>query len=233
MSLLSKLWKAHRHRWYRRGIGREHWLRRHLAYYVAQHGFEIGDYSYGDPSVLEWGEGARLIVGRYCSIATGTTFILGGNHSADHVTTFPMSHLYELAHAPWSRGDIVIGSDVWIGAGATILSGVTIGHGAVIGARALISRDVEPYGVVVGNPAKMIRKRFTDEIIARLLELRWWDLDREQLRPLLPLLQSDRVDAFIQECRKIRPATGRSTSSDSANATLQLAGVNVRTARRP
>jgi acetyltransferase-like isoleucine patch superfamily enzyme len=214
MSMLSEFWKRHRYRWYRRGIDEVHNLRRHLAYYVRKHGFEIGDYSYGTPTVRSWGEGSRLIVGKYCSIGPDVEFILGGNHHAGHVTTFPMSLALgtdRTEDTAWSRGDIVIGSDVWIGAGAAILSGVTIGDGAIIGARAVVTRDVEPYAVVAGNPAAAIRRRFSDPIVQDLLELRWWDLSRDQLLPLLPLMRSNRVERFIEACRKYRH-TGLATA---------------------
>jgi acetyltransferase-like isoleucine patch superfamily enzyme len=213
MSTLSLLWQKHRHRWYRRGIDKEHGLRRHLAYYVARHGFEIGDYSYGAPIIRQWGGCSRLVVGRYCSIGDGVEFVLGGNHRVERVTTYPMSMLYgRLAAADhtWSRGDIIVGSDVWIGLGAVVLSGLKIGHGAVVGAHTLVTRDVDPYCVVVGNPAKPLRQRFSGAIIAQMLDLRWWDLDKDQLRALLPLMQSDQIETFIQECRKIR--TGISTT---------------------
>jgi len=207
LSVFSQFWRKHRVRCYRRGISREHGLRRHLAYYVARCGFEIGEYSYGAPIIRQWDRNSRLIVGRYCSIGADAEFILGGNHRVERVTTFPMSMLFctpQVADATWSRGDIVVGSDVWIGAAATLLSGVTIGHGAVIGAHAVVSRDVDPYCIVVGNPAKPVRLRFCDETIAQMLKLRWWELDKEQLQPLLSLMQTDRIEAFIEECWKIR-----------------------------
>ena len=175
---------------------------------MARHGFKIGDYSYGVPVVWAWGEGARLIVGRYCGIAADAEFILGGNHRTDCVTTFPMSDLYGSGReidGPSSRGDIVVGSDVRIGTGAVIMSGVRIGDGAVIGAHALVTHDVEPYAIVAGNPARLIRKRFSDDLIRQLLEPPWWEMSKEQLRPLLPLLQGNRVEAFIEEFRKFSP----------------------------
>jgi acetyltransferase-like isoleucine patch superfamily enzyme len=216
MSTLSEFWKRHRYRWYRRGIDEVHNLRRHLAYYVKNHGFEIGDYSYGGPVVRSWGEGSRLIVGKYCSIGPDVEFVLGGNHHADHVTTFPMSLAFgtDRSHdTAWSRGDIVIGSDVWIGAGAAILSGVTIGSGAIIGAHAVVTRDVEPYAIVAGNPTTFIRRRFADPLVQELLELRWWDLSHDQLRPLLPLMRSNRIENFIEACRKCRQATSEAAAA--------------------
>lgn len=143
----------------------------------------------------------RLIVGSFCSIGTGASFVMAGNqgHRYDWVSTFPFHYLEEepaFAEAPDAyrpAGDTVIGNDVWIGAEAMFMPGVTVGHGAVIGSRALVTRDVEPYTVVGGNPAKPIRKRFPDDQIAMLLEMAWWDWPVERIRQALPLLCSEDV----------------------------------------
>jgi acetyltransferase-like isoleucine patch superfamily enzyme len=232
MSSLSRLWQKQRHRWYRRGIDKAHGLRRNLAYHVAHHGFEIGDYSYGDPIVRQWNDGSRLIIGCYCSIAGGVEFILGGMHAIEHVTTYPLSNLYGAGpgETPRSRGDIVIGSDVWIGAGAAVLSGVTIGHGAVIGAHALVTRDVAPYTVVAGNPAVPLRQRFADETVQQLLDLRWWELGAEHIRPLLLLLQSPRTGEFIEECHKLRAPLQAAGSAGTAVPTTLFSGAKLRAA---
>jgi probable biosynthetic protein (TIGR04098 family) len=201
MSDLSAFIHKHRMRWYGRGIDRSHQLRRNLAYYVAVHGFEIGDFSVGNAEVRLY-DSSRLRIGRYASIAAGATFILGGVHHTDTVTTslleLPRGLLLE------NRGDIVVGSDVWIAGNATVLSGVTIGHGAVVGAGSMVIEDVPPYAVVFGNPARVQRKRFAPHIIEALLELRWWDLDAGQVRALRPLLLGRDIDRFIAECRKNR-----------------------------
>lgn len=102
------------------------------------------------------------------------------------------------------KGNVEIGSDVWIGACAIILSGIKIGHGAVVGAGAVVSRDVSPYAVVVGNPARQTGSRFPETVVAALLETHWWTLPREQIVPLLPLLNSAKVEAFLTECRRLR-----------------------------
>ena len=151
MSTLSAFLSKQRMRWYRRGIDRRHHLRRQLAYYVAVHDFEIGDYSQGDP-IIRFYNKSRLKVGKYCSIAASATFVLGGRHCTDTVTSHtlqPPAH----GHGP-PQGDIVLGSDVWIAADALILSGVTIGDGAVVGAGAVVLNDVPPYGLAfgVGSP---------------------------------------------------------------------------------
>jgi acetyltransferase-like isoleucine patch superfamily enzyme/acyl carrier protein len=201
MSTLSAFLFRQRMRWHRRGIAPSHHLRRRLAHYVALHGFEIGDYSQGEPIIKLYNK-SRLRVGKYSSIAAGVTFVLGGRHRTDAVTT----HLMQLpASEPGPpQGDIVVGSDVWIAANALILSGVTIGDGAVIGAGSVVVNDVPPYGMVLGNPARIFGKRFSDDLAAELMSLRWWDLERAQIETLRPLLLGTDVELFIDECRKLQ-----------------------------
>lgn len=132
----------------------------------------------------------RLIIGRFCSIACGAKFLMnGGNHRLDAISTYPFPVLGEVwndatpVEEAWdNKGDIVIGNDVWIGFEAVIMAGVTIGDGAIVGARAVVTRDVPPYTIVAGMPAKPLRKRFDDEAIERLLKLRWWDWPVEKIK---------------------------------------------------
>jgi acetyltransferase-like isoleucine patch superfamily enzyme len=188
----------------RRPSGAGNLTRDHLADEIRRHGWTVGGYSYGRPRVRHWGEGARLEVGRFCSIADGVEILLGGNHPTDIVTTYPFFAFPDLWPGaprpdgyPFSKGDVVIGSDVWIGTGVTILSGVTVGSGAVIAARAVVARDVPPYAVVAGNPARVVKTRFDDATAAALLASRWWDLPDERIRPLVPLLQGRDIAAFL------------------------------------
>lgn len=132
--------------------------------------------------------GDKLIIGKFCMIASNATFIMNGaNHLTDAITSYPFAIFgQDWANAMGNKtypqkGDIVIGNDVWIGYNATILAGVTIGHGAIIAANATVTKDVEPYSIVGGNPAQLIRKRFPDKTIAKLLELAWWDWDLEKI----------------------------------------------------
>jgi virginiamycin A acetyltransferase len=118
-------------------------------------------------------EDATLIFGKYCSIASNCTFFLGGNHVYERTSTWLHDDIKEKGIT--SNGNITIGSDVWIGYGSTIMSGVTIGDGAVIAANTNVVKDVEPYAIVGGNPVKQIKKRFSEEDIEFLLELKWWD----------------------------------------------------------
>lgn len=163
--------------------------------------YEIGRGSYGDLTVLEFGEGATLRVGAYCSFAKGAQIFLGGEHRTDWVTTYPFSALdakfATIKGHPKTRGDVVVGNDVWFGREAMVMSGVTIGDGAVVGARALVTRDVPPYGIVSGNPATLIRHRFAPEIIERLLAVAWWTWDAQRIEAAVPHLLSGDIQAFL------------------------------------
>ena len=147
----------------------------------------------------------RLIIGRFCSIACGAKFLFtSGNHSLRSLATYTFPIFFDewgldaknIRDAWDNKGDTVIGNDVWIGYEAVILSGVTIGDGAVIGARAVVTRDVPPYTIVGGVPAKPIRRRFDDETAARLRALRWWDWDEERIRRAIPAIQSGDLAAL-------------------------------------
>lgn len=167
--------------------------------------FKIGDYTYGDPIVVHWDDSTKLHIGRFCSIADGVTIMLGGNHRTDWVTTYPFSVLSDhfpnastIKGHPATKGDVWIGNDVWISHGVTILSGVCIGDGAVLGANAVVSKDVEPYSIVVGNPGRVVKKRFDDATIKALLEIRWWDWNIEKINEEVYLLCNSDVDSFIK-----------------------------------
>ncbi len=143
--------------------------------------------------------GDRLIIGKFCSIACGAKFLFtSGNHSMKSLATYPFPIFFDewdldaknICDAWDNKGDTVIDNDVWIGYEAVILSGVTIGDGAIIGTRAVVTKDVPPYTIVGGIPAKPIRKRFDETTIKRLEALRWWDWDYEKIRRNIPLIQS-------------------------------------------
>ena len=187
----------------------------------------VGDYTYydddTDPAGFEknnvlfnWPEfGDRLIIGKFCAIASGTKFIMGpANHRISSVTTYPFAvfggaweravppHLSQLPH----KGDITVGNDVWIGRESVIMPGVTIGDGAIIAAYSVVTRDVPAYHVAGGNPARVIKPRFESGLIDLLQRLRWWDLEGEELAKLLPLLCSpdldevkEKIEAYLEE----------------------------------
>ncbi len=163
--------------------------------------YKIGKGSYGSPKILTWNEGATLKIGAFCSIADDVTIFLGGEHRVDWVTTYPFNALWEkgkhVTGCPRTKGDVIIGNDVWVGHEAVIMSGVKIGDGAVIGSRCVVTKNVAPYSIVAGNPARIIRKRFDDATIQQLLELKWWNWTNEEIEEMLPLLLSSDLDAFI------------------------------------
>lgn len=158
---------------------------------------DVGRFSYGYDLIHVGNEagGQSVHIGQFCSLGADMEIVLGNNHRTDWVTTYPFGHIYrdvlvsdEIAESTTSRGDVTIGNDVWIGFGVTIMSGVTIGDGAVVAANSHVVKDVAPYQVAGGNPAKPIRYRFSQEIIDLLLELSWWNLPIDQIRRVAPRL---------------------------------------------
>ena len=157
----------------------------------------------------EW-NGDKLIIGKFCQIADGVEFVMNGaNHQMNAVSTFPFYTLEGWNMNPPSiddlplKGDTVIGNDVWIGQNAVILPGVSISDGAIIGANAVVGSDVEPYTIVVGNPAKVLRKRFDDELIELMLELKWWDKSIDEIDQLIPLLTCSDLDKVKKEIKEL------------------------------
>ena len=166
----------------------------------------IGRGTYGTPQVNTWGEGTILTIGAFCSFAPGVQIFLGGEHRTDWVTTYPFNVLWKAGDGikghPKTKGDVKIGNDVWIGSEAIIMSGVIIGDGAVVGTRAVVVTDIPPYTIAVGNPARIIRKRFNEEIIKRLLEVAWWNWENSRIEKALPLLLSDEIESFLEAVEK-------------------------------
>lgn len=158
---------------------------------------EINDYSYGKINALYWDRKTKLKIGKFVSIADGVTFILGGNHRTDWITTYPFpifgrrfdSDVHIEGH-PSTKGDITIGHDVWIGQNATILSGVTVGNGVVIGAASVVTKDIPSYAICVGNPCRIVGYRFDPEVISQLEMIAWWNWDEMKIRKSIEILCS-------------------------------------------
>lgn len=187
----------------------------YLKNVITESGIEIGDYTMyndfvNDPRDFEKNNvlyrypinGDKLKVGKFCSIARGAKFLFtSANHTMHSISTYPFPIFFEewgldvtnITSAWDNKGDIVIGNDVWIGYEAIVLSGVTIGDGAIIGTRAVVTKDVPPYTIVGGIPAKPIRKRFSDEVISKLLELQWWNWPENRIKENIDVIQSGRI----------------------------------------
>ena len=176
----------------------------------------IGDFTYIADSEFEshvtnyypWSRD-KLIIGKFCQIAAGVEFVMNdANHQMNAVTTFPFYTLegWEMSAPDPSempfKGDTVVGNDVWIGQNAVILPGVHIGDGAIIGANSIVGSDVDPYTIVVGNPARSLRKRFDDELIELLLRFKWWDRSIDEINELIPLLTCSELDKVEEEFKK-------------------------------
>lgn len=167
----------------------------------------IGDYTYGWQSMVVdvyYGcEDVKVYVGKFSSIGPSLRIITSGIHPTNWVSTFPFRSRFDLPGKfedgmPSTRGDIVIGNDVWIGTEVLILSGVTVGNGAVIASRSVVTKDVPPYSIVAGNKASVIRYRFSEEEIARLQEIKWWDWDINKIKKNVHLLSSPNIDDFLK-----------------------------------
>lgn len=150
----------------------------------------------------------KLIIGKFCAIAAETRFIITGNHKLDAISTYPFpvfqngwESLYDVMDLP-ARGDLVVGNDVWLGYDSLVMGGVNIGHGAIIATRAVVTKDVPAYAIAAGNPATVIKKRFDEATIERLLKISWWDWDIKKINRHLPLICSldvDRLERLSEE----------------------------------
>lgn len=157
----------------------------------------------------DW-NGDKLIIGKFCQIAAGVEFIMNGaNHQMNAITTFPFYTLEGWDMKPPEKtdlplkGDTVIGNDVWIGQNAVILPGVHIGNGVIIGANSVIGSNIDPYSIVVGNPAKLVRKRFDDEMISLLQQFQWWNKNIDEINELIPLLTCSNIEKVKSEIKAI------------------------------
>jgi chloramphenicol O-acetyltransferase type B len=185
--------------------------------HITNKNIEVGDYTYYSGYYHEkhfedycvrylspdMGGLDKLRIGKFCSIGSGATFIMCGNqgHKHDWITTYPFFYTPDLNENALDgfekKGDTIVGNDVWIGTEAMIMPGIKIGDGAVIASRAVVTKNVEPYTIVAGNPAKEIKKRFSQEEIQMLLEIKWWDLDINIIKKYIPLMCSNNVKEFV------------------------------------
>lgn len=197
---IRKAWK----RW-RKGPEQPRFYRPQIRFRQRYPKYPIGLGSYGMPLVHDWDEGSTLKIGSFCSIADNVQIFLGGHHRIDWVSCYPFpAYLPEAAHITGyggTRGDVIIGSDVWLCANCTILSGVTVGHGAVVANGAVVSRDVPPYSVVAGNPARHVRWRFDEKTRNELLDSAWWDWPEAEIRQAVEKLCSSDIQGFLAYAR--------------------------------
>ena len=173
----------------------------------------VGKWSYGNPRILRWDYSSKIKIGNFCSLGPDIDFYIGGNHRVDWISTsqLPASQFNDvfekaktIKNFSISKGDIEIGHDVWIGGRTTILSGVKIGTGAVIAAGSVVVNDVDPYTITGGNPNRIIKKRFKDSTIQKLLETEWWNLSDDKIDILSPYLLSNNFDAFFESIKNIK-----------------------------
>jgi len=162
---------------------------------------KIGHGSYD--SVTRRGDHNSVTIGKYCSLAAGIIIDGGFNHNTKFISTYPFSVKYSecshlTGHPVW-KGDVVIGNDVWIGEDCLIMSGVTIGDGAIIGARSIVTKNIEPYSINVGSPARLVKYRFNDSQISDLLKIKWWDWEETKIIENAHLLMSENIDPFIEK----------------------------------
>ena len=171
--------------------------------HIADGTLVLGRETYYAPRVRKYrGDTGRVIIGNFSSIAYDADFYVGGLHRTEWVSQYGLRAMLALPGAyedgfPYGRGDIVVGSDTWVTNGTTVLSGVTIGDGAVLGTKAVVAKDVRPYAIVVGNPAREIGRRFSDEQVEALLRIKWWEWPTEQVKEHVALLCSPDIDGFI------------------------------------
>lgn len=165
---------------------------------------KCGKYSYGNPKIMKFNiENEKLEIGNYVSIADNVTFILSGNHYIDTFTTYPFKvNCFSEKVEAWGKGPIKVGDDVWIGYGATILSGVTIGQGAVIAAGSVVVKDVEPYSVVGGNPAKLLKYRYPKEIIEEMKKIDFSKIEPDDLKDIQDLIYKKLDMNVLNEIKK-------------------------------
>jgi acetyltransferase-like isoleucine patch superfamily enzyme len=175
----------------------------------------IGKWSYGSPKIYRWNWKDKIYIGNFCSIGPEVKIIIGGNHRTDWITTSPLpaetfnfdntfAHAKSIKNFNTSKGDLHIKNDVWIGGFSIIFSGVTLGNGCVIAAGSVVTKNVKPYTIVGGNPAKFIRNRFNKRQSKFLDESRWWDLEDKKIDLLSHYLLNKNISEFIKKIKELK-----------------------------
>lgn len=171
---------------------------------------KVGKCTYGNIEPFIFNHDYHLVIGSFCSIAPNVSFVLSGDHALNHLTTFPFySKCVDGRNEAISKGDIILGDDVWVGVGSIILSNVKIGQGAVIAAGSVVTKDIPPYAIVGGNPARIIKHRFSDKVIKKLLELDLSKLEKESINNNLDSLYKEINDENVDEVLKAFSALKR------------------------
>jgi acetyltransferase-like isoleucine patch superfamily enzyme len=167
-----------------------------------------GTYYDRNVNIISWSDDYHIHIGKYTSIGRDCNFFLHANHRPDWITTSSqlwgpvtpeIADMHMKMGHPACKGDIIVGNDVWIGAKSTIMSGVKIGDGSIIGAGSTVTKDVLPYSIVAGNPAKFIKLRFTEEQVESLLEISWWDWTEGRIKSEAMTMWSDNINEFIEQ----------------------------------
>lgn len=192
-----------------------YFLKDNLKNEISQNLAVIGKWSYGNPKIYRWNWKNKIYIGNFCSLGPEIKIIIGGNHRTDWVSTSQLPadtfnfddtflNAQKIKNYNYSKGDLHIENDVWIGAFSIIFSGVRLGNGSVVAAGSVVTKDIEPYTIVGGNPAKLIKKRFTSKQINFLNSSKWWDLDDKKIDLLSKYLLSEKVDLFIKKFKDFK-----------------------------
>ena len=192
-----------------------YFLNDNLKNEISQNLAVVGKWSYGNPKIYRWNWKNKIFIGNFCSLGPEIKIIIGGNHRTDWVSTSPLPadtfnfndtflNAQKIKNFNYSKGDLHIENDVWIGAFSIIFSGVRLGNGSVVAAGSVVTKDVEPYTVVGGNPAKFIKKRFTSKQINFLNSSKWWELEDKKIDLLSKYLLNENVDLFIKKLNDLK-----------------------------
>jgi len=192
-----------------------YFLNDNLKNEISQNLAVVGKWSYGNPKIYRWNWKNKIFIGNFCSLGPEIKIIIGGNHRTDWVSTSQLPadtfnfndtflNAQKIKNFNYSKGDLHIENDVWIGAFSIIFSGVRLGNGSVVAAGSVVTKDVEPYTVVGGNPAKFIKKRFTSKQINFLNSSKWWELEDKKIDLLSKYLLNENVDLFIKKLNYLK-----------------------------